>query len=117
MTTTTHTIDAKGKKLGRVASEAAVYLMGKKQVGYSRNTVADVNVTITNASQADISEKKMKEVEYETYSGYPGGLKKETLGKVITDKGYSEAFKIAVYGMLPGNKLRKQMMKNLTVTE
>lgn len=117
MTITKHTIDAKGKKLGRVASEAAVYLMGKKEVGYARNTVADMKVTIINAAQADISEKKMKEKEYETYSGYPGGLKKETLERVIEKKGYSEAFRIAVYGMLPGNKLRKQIMKNLIVTE
>jgi len=117
MTITKHTIDAKGKKLGRVASEAAVYLMGKREVGFAKNTVADMKVTIINASLADISEKKKKEKKYETYSGYPGGLKFQTLEKMIESKGYSEAFRVAVYGMLPGNKLRKQMMKNLIVTE
>jgi large subunit ribosomal protein L13 len=117
MISTKHTIDAEGKKLGRVASEAAQFLMGKKEAGFAKNTVADMKVTITNAAKADISEKKKKEKKYTRYSGYPGGLKYITLAKVIEDKGYSEAFKLAVYGMLPGNKLRDKMMKNLTVTD
>lgn len=111
------TIDATNKKLGRVATEAASILMGKNDPSFEKHTVSGNKVTITNASQADISEKKKAEKNYAKYSGYPGGLRFETLGDVIEKKGYEEAFRRAVYGMLPGNKLRAKIMKNLIVTE
>ena len=114
---TEHTIDAKGKKLGRVASEAAVYLMGKNDPNFQKNQVAATKVSIINASQANISEKKKGEKVYKRFSGYPGGLKLRTMDNVIEKKGYSELFIKAIHGMLPGNKLRAQMMKNLTVSE
>jgi len=117
MIITKHTIDAKGKKLGRVASEAATYLLGKKEIGFAPNTVANMKVTITNASQADIGEKKKKETIHTTYSGYPGGLKERTSAHIIENKGYAELFKLAVSGMLPNNKLKKEIMKNLIVSE
>ncbi len=111
------TIDAAGKKLGRVASEAASILLGKKSPSFEKNKVAQVSVEIINASKADISEKKQDEKEYITYTGYRGGLKNETLGHLITRKGFKEAFTRAVYRMLPGNSLRSKRMKNLNVTE
>jgi large subunit ribosomal protein L13 len=111
------TIDATGKAVGRVATEAAVILMGKNSPDFAKNKVLNHKVTIENASKAKISPKKMREVEYAKYSGYPGGLRFETMEKVIEKKGYEEVFKRAVYGMLPGNKLRSPRMKNLTVTE
>lgn len=114
---TEHTIDAKGKKLGRVASEAAVFLMGKNDPNFQKNKVADVKVSIINASQASISEKKKGEKIYKSFSGYPGGLKERTMDRIIDKKGYSELFVKAIYGMLPANKLRARMMKNLTVSE
>jgi large subunit ribosomal protein L13 len=117
MIITKHTIDAKGKKLGRVASEAAIYLLGKKEVGFAPNTVADMKVTIINASEVRISEKKKKETTYKTYSGYPGGLKINTMEHMIGNKGYAEVFKTAISGMLPNNKLKKEIMKNLTISE
>lgn len=112
-----HTIDAKGKKLGRIASEAAVLLMGKNDPNFQKNQVANNKVTITNASLASISEKKKGEKIYKSFSGYPGGLKERTMSRVIDKKGYSELFVKAIYGMLPANKLRAKMMKNLTVSE
>ncbi len=112
-----HTIDATNKSLGRVASEAATYLMGKHSPQFVRNKVLDTQVTIINASKAKIDAKKLETKEYETYSGYPGGLKLRTMDNVVSKKGYSEVFKIAVYGMLPNNRLRAIMMKNLTITE
>ncbi len=112
-----HTINAEGKKIGRVASEAAKILMGKTSASYASNKVADVFVHITNASKADISEKKKDEKKYARYSGYPGGLKFPTMAKVISKKGYSEVFRIAVKGMLPKNKLAPRMLKNLKITE
>ncbi len=112
-----HTINAEGKRIGRVASEAAKILMGKQSASYAANKVADVSVVITNVSKADISEKKKLEKTYARYSGYPGGLKKPTMAKIISKKGVSEIFRMAVKGMLPKNKLTPRIMKNLTVKE
>ncbi len=114
---TTHTIDAQGKKLGRISSEAAKILMGKTSADYQSNVVADVEVRIVNAAKADVSSKKLDEKVYSTYSGYPGGLIQRTMKALVAKKGMSEAFRIAVRGMLPKNKLQDRMMKNLIVTE
>ena len=113
----THTINATGKSLGRTASQAAIFLMGKDSPAYERNKVLENKVQITNASKTKIDTRKLKTTIYTRYSGYPGGLKKETMEEVITKKGYSELYRRAVYGMLPSNKLRKIMMKNLTISE
>ncbi len=113
----TYTIDATNKKIGRVASQAATYLMGKNLTSFARNEAPKVTVTITNTSKADIHEKKRKEKEYVSYSGYPGGIITQTLEKMVEKKGYSEVFRNAVYGMLPSNKLKTIMMKNLVITE
>lgn len=117
MATTKHTIDATGKKIGRVATEAAVFLMGKNQPGFVRNKVSGVKVEILNTSKADIDEKKLMQKRYVRYSGYPGGIKSPTMKNVIEKKGYREVFKLAVYGMLPSNKLRPIIMKNLLIKE
>lgn len=114
---TEYTIDATGKKLGRVAAEAAALLMGKTNPDFRRNTIPDVAVTIVHVSKLDVSEKKRKETEYVRYSGYPGGLKTETMEAVIAKKGYTEIMRKAVYGMLPSNRLRARMLKNLTIEE
>ncbi|MES2087393.1 MAG: 50S ribosomal protein L13 [Patescibacteria group bacterium] len=112
-----YTIDAKGKKLGRVASEAAIYLIGKNNPEFVRNKVSGGTVEIVNASKADINEKRLLQKKYVRYSGYPGGLKAPSMKNVIEQKGYAEIFKLAVYGMIPSNKLRPIIMKNLTVKE
>jgi len=114
---TKHVIDAKDKKIGRVASEAAIILMGKNTPAFAKNTVADVKVEIINAAKADISEKKKNTRFHITYSGYPGGQKREMLGKLMERKGVTEVFKRAVKGMLPDNKLKTKMLLNLKVTE
>ena len=112
-----YTIDAKGKKLGRVASEAARYLMGKDRVTFSKNVKPDVSVTIVNASGLSITEKKRSQMQYPRFSGYQGGLRFEKLGALVIRKGYREALKEAVKGMIPRNKLRPDMMKRLHITE
>ena len=112
-----YTIDAENKKIGRIATQAAVFLMGKNEKDFARNTIPDVIVEIKNTSKASVDPKKMKEKTYNQYSGYPGGLKQPTMKKVIEQKGYSEVFKKAVSGMLPKNKLRARMMNNLIITE
>jgi large subunit ribosomal protein L13 len=112
-----YTIDAKDKKLGRLASQIAILLMGKNKPSFEKNIVADVKVVVDNTSQMQIDNKKMAGKKYKRYSGYPGGLKEITMQKTIEKKGYSEVFRMAAYGMLPSNKLRPLMMKNLTINE
>ncbi len=120
MTTTTtareYTIDATGKRLGIVATEAAKVLLGKTDADFAKHTVAPVTVTISNASKLDISEKRKTEV-YQTYSGYPGGLRSETLDHLGNRRGYAEVLRRTIGGMLPNNKLKKPMLKNLVITE
>jgi large subunit ribosomal protein L13 len=112
-----YTLDAQNKKVGRVASEAAKILMGKNSTEFVRNAAPQVTVEIINASKADISPQKRETKLKAQYSGYPGGIKVPTVAYLIEKKGYSEVFKKAVDGMLPRNKLRSKMIKNLKITE
>lgn len=112
-----YTIDAQNKKIGRLASEIASILMGKNTPDFEKHKEAGNKVTVINASKLSINPKKLEEKEYERYSGYPGGLKFENLAKVIEKKGYGEVIRYAVHGMLPANKLRPRLMKNLIISE
>lgn len=116
-TQSTHTIDASGKTIGRVASAAAMLLMGKNDPSFERNKITGSKVNIENASKLKIDIRKLDTVEYAQYSGYPGGLRFESLAKVIEKKGFQEVLRRAVYGMLPANRLRPVIMKNLTITK
>jgi len=115
--TKTYTIDAKGKKLGRVASQVASILMGKNTVAFVRHKAPDVKVLITNASQLSISEKHRKDIKYAHFSGYQGGLRFEGLDELAKRRGYKEVLIHAIRGMIPRNKLRPEMMKRLTIKE
>ncbi len=112
---TKYTIDAKDRKLGRVASEAAHILQGKNTPDFTRNNVADVEVVITNTSQISITEKKKEEKKYAWFSGYPGGLRFEKLRDALDKKGIKEVLRRTISGMLPKNKLRAKMIKNITM--
>lgn len=112
-----HKIDAKGRRIGRIATEAATVLRGKDTPDFVRNKVPAVSVHIINAGGMDIDAKKRAAKEYIHYTGYPGGLRKNTMDKVILKKGYGEVLRKAVYGMLPANKLRVIMMKRLIITD
>jgi len=116
METVKYTVDAKGRPLGRVASEAASALLGKKSANYVKNKVLPVEVTITNAGALSIGEKKLAQKEYVRYTGYPGGLRTTTLSMLKDKKGIEEVLRKAVDGMIPRNKLRKERMKRLTIT-
>ena len=110
-------INAEGEKLGRIATKAAAFLMGKNDTSFARNIAHDVEVKIINASKMQISDTKKNTKIYKHYTGYPGGLREEKMGKIIDKKGYKEIFKKAVYGMLPSNKLRPIRMKKLIIEE
>jgi len=109
------TIDAEGKKLGRVASEAAKLLRGKGSPDYTPNELPDAQVEILNASKLSISEKKADQTTYLRYSGYPGGLKAASLGEFVTKKGHGELLRKVILGMLPRNRQRSRLIKHLTV--
>jgi large subunit ribosomal protein L13 len=114
---TLYTIDAAGQHLGRVSSEAASALLGKKSVNYVQNEVLPVEVEIVNASKLVMSEKRIAMKDYTRYTGYPGGLIRTTMRMMIEKKGVSEVIRRAVDGMIPRNKLRKERMKRLTITD
>lgn len=112
-----HTIDAKGRRPGRLATELAVLLMGKNRTDFAKNRIPEIEVEVTSANEMDLDQKKLKQKEYKNYSGYPGGLKKTSMERVIANKGAKEVLRKAVSGMLPKNKLRARMMKNLTIKD
>ncbi len=111
----TYTVDASGRTLGRVASEAASALLGKKSVHYVQNMVLPVEVTIVNADKMTLPEKRVAKKEYTRYTGHPGGLRTQTLAEFKTKKGIEEVIRHTVDGMIPRNKLRKDRMKRLII--
>ncbi len=117
MNTNMKTIDATNKKIGRIASEAAMILMGKDSPLYVKNKLITDGVHIINASKADISDKKKDEKEYKWFTGYPSGLKTRTLDEMLVKRGVSEVFRKAIMGMLPKNRLRAEMIKKLKISE
>ena len=110
-------IDAEGRSLGRVASEAASVILGKKSVTYVQNEVLPVEVTITNASKMKLTEKRVDQKEFTHYTGYPGGLRTTSMRNMMATKGIAEVLRKAVDGMIPRNKLRKERMKRVTITD
>lgn len=111
-----YTIDASGKKLGRVSSQAALLLRGKMNPSFVPHELPNVRVTITNASKIDIGAKKLNK-EYKRFSGYPGGLTTENRKHFIDRKGYKALFEKTIQGMLSRNSMRNEIMKHLTVSE
>lgn len=111
------TIDAKNQKLGRLASQVALILMGKDKTDFAKNKLADVEVEVVNASLMNIDQKKLKNKTYQRYSGYPGGQKIILMSKMIEKGGYESVIKNAVKGMLPANKLRTKRLFKLKVID
>ena len=111
----THTIDATDRTLGRVASEAAHALLGKRSVHFVKNQALPVTVTITNASKMHLPKRRVEGKVYQHYTGYPGGQREVSMGMMIDKKGIAEVVKKTVDGMIPRNKLRAPRMKNLIV--
>ena len=105
-------IDASGRGLGRIASEIATFLMGKTKASYERHKYSGIPVKVLNASKLSVTSKKLEEIYHTRYSGYPGGLRILKGSHTVKTKGYKELIKLAVYHMLPANKLRREMMKN-----
>ncbi|MAV22856.1 MAG: 50S ribosomal protein L13 [Gammaproteobacteria bacterium] len=107
-------LDAKGKTLGRFATEIAKILSGKNKPEYTPNADLGDFVVVVNASAINVTGKKLEQKLYYRHSGYPGGIKSKPL-KDIMENSASEAIKSAVKGMLPKSKLGRQMFTKLKV--
>lgn len=109
-----HLIDAKGKILGRLATEVATFLIGKNKASFVPYLDNGDYVVVTNAKAVKVSGKKTTEKKYYRHSGYPGGLRVETFDKLLARRP-EEIIRHAVKGMLPKNKLGDKMIKKLYV--
>ena len=109
-----HIIDAKGKILGKLATEAARLLMGKHKPIFSRHLDTGDFVVVINAAKVDVSGNKEKQKLYHRHSGYPGSLKSITLEEMLKTKP-ERVVEHAVKGMLPKNRLGNAMIKKLKV--
>ncbi len=107
-------IDAEGKVLGRLATEIAVLLRGKKNPKYIDFMDSGDFVVVINAEKVKVTGKKMEQKKYYSHSGYPGGLKERTLKELLAKKP-EEVIKKAVWGMIPKNRLGRSIHKKLKV--
>lgn len=110
----THTIDAAGKVLGRLATEIAILLRGKNKPDFVLNKDMGDFVIVKNFDKIKFTGKKFEQKIYYHHTGYLGGLKETPLKKLF-EKNPAEVLKKAVFGMLPKNKLRARQIKRLTV--
>ena len=107
-------IDASGKNLGRLATEAAVLLKGKHKPMYTPHLDVGDYVVIVNAGKIEVTGKKLTQKIYYHHSNYPGGLKSISLEKML-ETHPTRAIEHAVKGMLPHNRLGAAMFKKLKV--
>jgi len=109
-----HTIDATGKVLGRLASEIAILLRGKHKPNFVPYKDMGDFVVVKNIEKLKFTGKKLEQKKYFRHSEYLGGVKEIPLKKLFQEKP-EEVLKMAVFGMLPKNKLRANMIKRLKV--
>lgn len=109
-----HVFDASEQNFGRLSSKIAVLLRGKNKATFVHHIDAGDNVVVINSDKLKFTGNKAVGKVYYTHSGYLGGLKSITLQDKI-QKDSREVIKEAVFGMLPKNKLRNEMMKRLRV--
>jgi len=107
-------VNAEGKILGRLATEVATLLRGKKKPQFSDFCDTGDFVIVVNAEKIRVTGRKTEDKVYYSHSGYPGGLKSETLKDVLKDKP-EEVIRRAVRGMIPKNKLGRRVFKKLKV--
>lgn len=109
-----YVIDAQGKPLGRVATEAAKLLRGKHKPTYTPTIDTGDHVIVINCKDAVLTGKKLDQKMYRHHSGYIGGMK-ETSARVMMETTPEKAMMLAIKGMLPHTKLGRQMIKKLRV--
>ena len=109
-----YVIDAEGKSLGRVASLAATYLRGKHKPTYTPHIDCGDNIIIINAEKINLTGNKLENKMYYNHSQYVGGLRERT-AKVMREQYPVEMMERAIKGMLPHNRLGREMAKKLFV--
>ncbi len=107
-------LDAENEAVGRIASKAAKLLRGKYKTNFSPHVDCGDNVIIINAGKVRFTGKKWSEKVYIRYSGYPGGQRSRT-PKEMLDKKPEFILEHAIKGMLPRNRLGRQLFRNLFV--
>ena len=112
--TTTYDIDATNQSLGRVASKIAVVLRGKDKASFTPNIMPDVKVVVHNLDKIVFKGTKAATTMYHRHSGFPGGIHTKTLEQKWA-KSPKEVLRLAVRGMLPENRQRDKMLRNITL--
>ena len=107
-------VDAKGVRLGRLATQCAGLLIGKDKADRAHNMVSGDVVVIINAKEIDVHKTKLQKKKYYSHSTYRGGFKEETLEDLL-EKFPERVIEKAISGMLPKTKLRERFMQNLYV--
>ncbi len=107
-------VDAEGITVGRLASEVAVRLRGKHKPSFTPFLDTGDHVVVVNADKLVFTGAKLKNKMYRRYSGYPGGLKEVTAGRMMSEHP-ERVFELAVKGMLPKGPLGRKMAKKLKV--
>ena len=110
----THTIDASGRVLGRLATEIAVLLRGKNKVGFTFYQDHGDTVIINNAEKIILTGKKEQQKMYYRHSSYPGGLREISYERMKKEHP-ERIIELAVKNMLPDNRLRRSWMKRLII--
>jgi len=109
-----HLMDAKGRVLGRMATEVAGLLMGKHKTVYAPHIDMGDYVVVVNAKGVELTGKKSQQKVYRGHSGYPGGFKEIKFEKLEREQP-EKVIKLAVKNMLPANRLRNERLKRLKV--
>src|SRR4030065_1863009 len=107
-------IDAEGKVLGRLASELAKILRGKKKPTYTPHLDTGDFVVVINSAKVVLTGKKMKDKIYYHHTGYPGGIKEMSAEKLLAKKP-TEMIRMAVKGVIPNTSLGRQMLRKLKI--
>jgi large subunit ribosomal protein L13 len=109
-----YVVDATDETLGRLASRIARVLEGKHKPSYTPNLDSGDHVIVLNASRIAVTRDKRESKVYVRHSGYPAGLKEETLGHLL-ERRPEEVIRRAVKGMLPRNRLGAQQLRKLKI--
>ena len=109
-----YVVDAEGKTLGRLAAEVAKVLRGKHKPTFTPHVDTGDHIIVVNAEKIELTGKKLTQKTYFRHSGYVGGTTFTTAGKMLADKP-ERMIELAVRGMLPKNRLGRQMFRKLNV--
>lgn len=110
----THTLDATGQILGRLATETANLLRGKHKLGFTYNQDHGDRVLITNIDKIRLTGRKAESKTYYRHSSYPGGLSEVSFTKLLQTKP-EEVLTLAISRMLPDNRLRRHWLNRLVL--